>query len=114
MCIKGNPQLCPKPCPSVSFCINPIEIPFPSYKGEEKDGIFSCEEQTQPVESLSTSEVEFDNLSESDIDPFETIYGEMPLRKKMSNLYSLKFSISFLSLNVGSSLFAFRIWTKAE
>ena len=36
-----------------------------------------CEEQTQPVESLSNSEVESDNLSESDIDPFETMYGEM-------------------------------------
>ena len=29
------------------------------------------------MESLSTSEVESDNLSESDIDPFETMYGEM-------------------------------------
>ena len=77
MCIKGNPKLCPKPSPSVSFCLNPIEIPCSSYKDEEEDGIFSCEEQTQPVESLSTSEVESDNLSESDIDPFETIYGEM-------------------------------------
>ena len=38
---------------------------------------FSCEEQTQPVESLSNSEFESDNLSESDIDPFETMYGEM-------------------------------------
>ena len=27
--------------------------------------------QTQPVKSLGTSEVESDNLSESDIDPFE-------------------------------------------
>ena len=77
MCIKGNPKLCPKPCPSVSFCLNPIEIPFSSYKDEEEDGIFSCEEQTQPVKSLSTSEVESENLSESDIDPFETMYGEM-------------------------------------
>ena len=77
MCIKGNPKLCPKPCPSVPFCLNPIEIPFSSYKDEEEDGIFSCEKQTQPVESLSTSEVESDNLSESDIDPFETMYGEM-------------------------------------
>ena len=77
MCIKGNPKICPKPCPSVSFCVKPIEIPFSSYKDEEEDGIFSCEEQTQPVESLSTSEVESDNLSESDIDPFETMYGEM-------------------------------------
>ena len=77
MCVKGNPKLCPKPCPSVSFCLNPIEIPFSSYKDEEEDGIFSSEEETQPVESLSTSEVESDNLSESDIDPFETMYGEM-------------------------------------
>ena len=29
------------------------------------------------MESLSNSEVESDNLSESDIDPFETMYGEM-------------------------------------
>ena len=77
MCIEGNPNLCPKPCPSVSFCLNPIEIPFSSYKDEEEDGIFSCEEQTQPVKSLSTSEVEFENLSESDIDLFETMYVEM-------------------------------------
>ena len=77
MCIKGNPNLCPKPCPFVSFCLNPIEIPCSSHKDEEEDGISSCEEQTQPVKSLSTSEVESENLSESDIDPFETMYGEM-------------------------------------
>ena len=29
------------------------------------------------MESLSNSEVESDNLSESDIDPFKTMYGEM-------------------------------------
>ena len=69
--------MCSKPCPSVSFCVNPIEIPLSSDKGEEEDGIFSCEEQTQPVESLSNSEVESDNLSGSDIDPHETMYGEM-------------------------------------
>ena len=77
MCIKGNPNLCPKPCPSVSFCLNPIEISCSSQKVEEEDGISSCEEQTQPVKSLSTSEVESEYLSESDIDPFETMYGEM-------------------------------------
>ena len=33
--------------------------------------------QTQPMKSLGTLDVESDNLSESDIDPFETIYGEM-------------------------------------
>ena len=29
------------------------------------------------MKSLSNLEVESDNLSESDIDPFETMYGEM-------------------------------------
>ena len=77
MCIKGNPNLYPKPCPSVSFCLNPIEIPCSSHKGEEEDGISSCEEETQPVKSLSISEVESENLSESDIDPLKTMYGEM-------------------------------------
>ena len=77
MCIEGNPNLCPKPCPSVSFCLNPIEIPCSSHKDEEEDGISCCEEQTQSVKSLSTSEVESENLSESDIDPFETMYGGM-------------------------------------
>ena len=77
MCIEGNPNLCPKPCPSVALCLNPIEIPCSSYKDEEEDGISSCEEQTQLVKSLGTSDVESDNLSESDIDPFETMYGEM-------------------------------------
>ena len=77
MCIEGNPNLCPKPCPSVAFCLNPIEIPCSSHKDEEEDGISSCEEQTQPVKSLGTSDVESDNLSESGIDPFETMYGEM-------------------------------------
>ena len=77
MCVKGNPKLCPKPCPSVSFCLNPIEIPCSSHKDEEEDGISSCEEQTQPVKSLSILEVESENLSESDVDPFETMYGEM-------------------------------------
>ena len=75
MCVKGNPNLCPKPCPSVSFSLNPIEIPCSSHK--EEDGISSFEEQTQPMKSLGTLDVESDNLSESDIDPFETMYGEM-------------------------------------
>ena len=75
MCIEGNPNLCPKPSPSVSFSLNPIEIPYSSHK--EEDGMSSCEEQTQPMKSLDTLDVESDNLSESDIDPFETIYGEM-------------------------------------
>ena len=57
------------------FVLNPIEIPCSSHK--EEDGISSCEEQTQPMKSLDTLDVESDNLSESDIDPFETMYGEM-------------------------------------
>ena len=77
MCIKGNLKICPKPCPSVSFCLNPIEIPCSSHEDEEEDGILSCEEETQPVKLFSTSEIESDNLSESDIDPFETMYSEM-------------------------------------
>ena len=75
MCVEGNPNSCPKPCPSVSFSLNPIEIPCSSHK--EEGGISSCEEQTQPMKSLGTLDVESDNLSESDIDPFETMYGEM-------------------------------------
>ena len=75
MCIEGNPNLCPKPYPSVSFCLNPIEIPCSSHK--EEDGISSCEEQTQPMKSLGTLDVESENLSESYIDPFETMYGEV-------------------------------------
>ena len=26
MGIKGNPKICPKPCPSVSFCLKPVKI----------------------------------------------------------------------------------------
>ena len=58
------------------FCLkSQLKIPCSSYK--EEDGISSCKEQTHPVKSLGTSDVESDNLSESDIDPFETMYGEM-------------------------------------
>ena len=65
MCIEGNPNSCPKPCPSVSFSLTPIEIPCSSHK--EEGGISSCEEQTQPMKSLGTLDVESDNLSESDM-----------------------------------------------
>ena len=76
--LKENPKMCPKLCPSVSFCVNPIEIPSSSLQDEEhEDGNFSCDEQTQLVKSLSNSEVESENLSKSDIYPFETMYGEM-------------------------------------
>ena len=56
--------------------MNPIEIPS-SLEIDEEDEMFSHNEQTQLVKSFSTSEVEFENLSASDTDPFETIYGEM-------------------------------------
>ena len=26
LCVKGNPKICPKPCPSVSFCLKPDKI----------------------------------------------------------------------------------------
>ena len=53
--------------------MNPIEIPL-----SQDEEIFSCdEEQTQLVEPNSDSEVESEYSSESDIDPFETMYGEM-------------------------------------
>ena len=57
-----------KPCPFVSFCINPIEIPY-----SQTEETFTCNEKIQFVESQGISEVESDNLSESDIDPFETM-----------------------------------------
>ena len=45
----------------------------------QDENAFSCseQEQTQLGESFSNPEVESDNLSESDIGPFEILYGEM-------------------------------------
>ena len=88
MCIEGNPKICPKPCPSVSFCLKPVKIEETVSKDSFvetetksfRDGnTFYCseQEQTQLGESFSNSEVEFDNLSESDIGPFAILYGEM-------------------------------------
>ena len=60
------------------FVLIPLKSHLHPYKMKKmRDGNFSCNEQTQLVKSLSNSEVESDNLSESDIDPFETMYGEM-------------------------------------
>ena len=76
MCIKGNPKICPKPCPSVSFCLKPVKIEETvskdSFVETETESFqhgntfyHSEQEQTQPVESFSNPEVESDNLSES-------------------------------------------------
>ena len=88
MCIEGNPKKCPKPCPSVSFCLkldtieetdledSIVETETESFQNENT---FSCseQEQTQLGELFSRPEVESDNLSESDIGPFDILYGEI-------------------------------------
>ena len=74
MSIGGTPEKCPKPCPSVSFDLNPIEITDASQFGENE--INTCSDQIQPVELEDFPEVE-SNDSESDIDPFSTMYGDM-------------------------------------
>ena len=88
MSIKGNPKICPKPCPSVPFCLKPVDIEETVSKDSfvetetesfQNENTFSCseQEQTQLRESFSNPEVESDNLSESDIGPSEILYGEM-------------------------------------
>ena len=72
MSIRGNPKRCPKPCPSVSFNENPIVISC--LKTNET---ISCNEKIQIVDSQEVSEVESKDLVESDIYPFESMYGEM-------------------------------------
>ena len=74
MSVEGISEKCPKPCPSVSFDLNPIEI-------SDASQLFTNEkithnEQIQPVEPNNFPEVE-SNESESDIDPFTTMYGDM-------------------------------------
>ena len=75
MSIGGIPKICPKPCPSVSFDLNPVEIPDLSQSQINETITYS--EQIQPVELEDISEVESNNASESDIDHFTTMYGEM-------------------------------------
>ena len=76
--IGGNPEICPKPCPSVSYNVNPIKtFEF------QIDETITCNKKVQPVESQEILEVESNKLNESDIDPFETdcsleiLYGKM-------------------------------------
>ena len=88
MCIEGNPKICPKPYPSVSFCLEldkfeetDLEDSFVETETEsfQNENTFSCseQEQTQLGELFSSPEVESDKLSESDIGPFDILYGEM-------------------------------------
>ena len=72
MSVRGNPKRCPKACPSASFNDNPIVISY-----SQTDETIACNEKIQLVESQGISEAESLNLIESDIDPFETMYGEM-------------------------------------
>ena len=76
MCVKGNSKICPKPCPSVSFCLKldkieetDLEDSFAETGTEsfQNENTFSCseQEQTRLGESFSNPEVESDNLSES-------------------------------------------------
>ena len=74
MSIGGTPEKCPKPCPSVSFDLNPVEITDASQFGENE--IITCTDQIQPVELENFPEVESID-SETDIDPFTTMYGDM-------------------------------------
>ena len=79
MSTGDNPKICPKPCPSVSYNVNPIE----NFSSQIIDETIACNEKIQPVESQEILEVESNKLNESDIDPFEidysfeTLYGKM-------------------------------------
>ena len=66
----GNPEICPKLCPSVSYNVNSIQT-FVS----EIDETITCNEKVQPVESQEILEVESNKLNVSDIDPFESDYS---------------------------------------
>ena len=74
MSVGETPVKCPKPCPSVSFDLNPVEIVDASQFGEKE--IDTYIEQMQSVEKEDLPEVG-SNDSESDIDPFTTMYGDM-------------------------------------
>ena len=74
MSIRGNPKRCPKPCPSVILNVNPNEISC-----SQTNEIIACNEKIQPVNLQEISEVESNDLIESDIDHveiFKTMYEE--------------------------------------
>ena len=79
MSIGGNPKICPRPCPSVSYNVNPIET-----FGSQIDETITCNEKVQPVESQEILEVESNKLKVSDIDPFESDYSLEILYGKMN------------------------------
>ena len=54
--IRGTAEKCPKPCPSVSFDLNPIEITDASQFGENE--VITYTDQMQPVELENFPEVE--------------------------------------------------------
>ena len=74
MSIGGTPKKCAKPCPSVSFDLNPIEIIDALQFGENE--MITYTDQLQPVELDNFPGVKLID-SESDIDPFTTMYGDM-------------------------------------
>ena len=79
MSIGGNPEICPKPCPSVFYNVNPIET-----FGFQTDKTISCNEKVHPVKSQDILEFESNRLKESDVDPFESDYSLEILYGKMN------------------------------
>ena len=79
MSIGGNPKICPKPCPSVFYNVNPIET-----FGSQIDVTIPYKEKVQPVESQKILEVESNKLKMPDIDPFENDYSLEFLYGKMN------------------------------
>ena len=58
MCVEGNPKICPKPCPSASFCLKTDKIEETDSKNSvveieteiesfQNENTFSCSEQEQ-------------------------------------------------------------------
>ena len=72
MSVGGNPQRCPKPCPSVILNDKPSVQLY-----SETDDTIACKEKIQLVKSKENTKVESKDLIESDIDPveiFKSIY----------------------------------------
>ena len=74
MSVGGNPQRCPKLCPSVNFNDKPSVHVY-----SETDDTIACKEKIQLVKSKENTKVESKDLIESDIDLveiFKTMYEE--------------------------------------
>ena len=50
MCIEENPKICPKPCPSVSFCLKPDKIE----ETDSKDSFAETETETESFQNENT------------------------------------------------------------